>query len=64
MDDIDPDDIDGKIETERQWLVATLRRIADRLEALSLEDVIEPLTMISDQTVVGRRPAAVEGVNR
>jgi hypothetical protein len=26
-----------------------VRRIADRLEALSPEDVIEPLTMVGDQ---------------
>ena len=41
MDDIDPDTLDAKVETERQWLVSTLRRIADRLEALAPEDAIE-----------------------
>jgi hydroxypyruvate isomerase len=48
MDDIDPDALDAKVETERQWLVSTLRRIADRLEALSVEDVIEPLALLSE----------------
>jgi len=50
MDDIDPYALDAKVQTKRQWLVSTLRRIADRLEALSPEDVIEPLTMLSEQT--------------
>jgi hypothetical protein len=36
MDDIDPETLDAEIETERQWLISSLRRIADRLEALSL----------------------------
>ena len=39
MDDIDPDAFDAKIETGRQQLVSTFRRIADRLEAMSPEDV-------------------------
>ena len=48
MDAIDLEALDAKIETERQWLVSTFRRIADRLEAMSVEEVIEPLTMISE----------------
>jgi hypothetical protein len=62
LDAIDLDALDAKIETERQWLVSGLRRIADRLEALSVEDVIEPLTMISEQAEALIRRA--EGVLR
>jgi hydroxypyruvate isomerase len=48
MDDIDPDALDAKVQTKHQWLVSTLRRIADRLEVMSPEEVIEPLTMLSE----------------
>ena len=48
--DLDLEALDAKVETERQRLVSRLRRIADRLEALSLEDVIEPVTILSEQT--------------
>jgi len=49
MDDIDPYALDAKVQTKRQWLVSTLRRIADRLEAMSPGDVIEPVTVLSEQ---------------
>jgi hypothetical protein len=47
MEPSDLDDLDGNLETEREWLVSSLRRIADRIESLALEDVIEPLTHLA-----------------
>lgn len=64
MHDIDPDTLDAKVETERQQLVSTLRRIADRLEAMSREDVIEPLAIVAQATPIPRSdvvPAALRG---
>lgn len=36
-DDFDAEALDGKLETERQRLIVTLPRIADRLEAMAPE---------------------------
>jgi hypothetical protein len=49
IDNIYPDGLDAKIEIERQWFISSLRRIADRLEAMSPEEVIEPVTVLSEQ---------------
>ena len=42
MDAIDFETLDATIEAERTHLVNALRRIADRLDTLAVEDVIEP----------------------
>ena len=48
MDAQDIDGIDEKLKLERQWLCSSLRWIANRLDSLSTEDVVEPLTMLAD----------------
>jgi hypothetical protein len=40
IDAIDFDTLDATIETERTQLANALRRIADRLDTLAVEDVI------------------------
>jgi hypothetical protein len=49
MDAIDFDTLDATIETERTQFATALRRIADRLETRSVEDVIELVTTFRDQ---------------
>jgi hypothetical protein len=44
---LDPDALDAKLEAERARLVAALRRIADRLEALPAGKVSEALAMLA-----------------
>ena len=49
MDATDFETLDVTIETERTQVADALRRIADRLDALAVEDVIEPLTSFGEQ---------------
>ena len=49
MDAIDFDTLDAEIDAERTQLAEALRRIADRLDSLAVEDVIEPLTALGGQ---------------
>ena len=49
MDSIDFETLDARIDTERTQLANALRRIAERLDSLAVEDVIEPLTTVGEQ---------------